>query len=173
MSLLALCLQAAPRLTVVAVVDGLTAENLMALRPYWQQGGLRTLSEEAYQTTIGYPHLVYGGNETTATVLTGVTPDRHGYTMDAYFLRRNRQIHPMLEDKEVRGIGTTCRISPQALPAQTMTDRMRLLYPQAKIYAIGLTPETSVLLAGHAANACCWRYPGLHVSYGLRAQERV
>ena len=156
MSLLALCLQAAPRLTVVAVVDGLTAENLMALRPYWQQGGLRTLSEEAYQTTIAYPHLVYGGNETTATLMTGVTPDRHGYTMDAYFLRRNRQIHPMLEDKEVRGIGTTCRISPQALPAQTMTDRMRLLYPQAKIYAIGLTPETSVLLAGHAANACCW-----------------
>ena len=50
--LFALGLQAAPRLTVVAVVDGLTADNLTTLRPYWQQGGLRTLSEEAFQTTV-------------------------------------------------------------------------------------------------------------------------
>ena len=69
---------AVPRLTVVAMVDGLTEENLNTLRPYWQQGGIRTLSEEAFQTTVSYPHLVYGGNETTATLVTGETPDRHG-----------------------------------------------------------------------------------------------
>ena len=51
-SLLATMLSAAPRLTVVAVVDGMTSENLALLRPYWQQGGLRTLSEEAFQTTV-------------------------------------------------------------------------------------------------------------------------
>ena len=62
----------------------------------------------------------------------------------------------MLEDKSVRGIGTGLQISAKNLLAQTLTDRMRLMYPEAKIYAIGLQPETSVLLAGHAANACCW-----------------
>ena len=152
----ALLLQAAPRLTVVAVVDGLTAENLATLRPYWQQGGLRTLSEEAYQTTIAYPQLVYGGNETTATLMTGVTPERHGYTMDAYFSRRDRNTHAMLEDESVRGIGTKLQVSPRDLLSQTITDRMRLQYPQAKIYVVGLSPQTSVLLAGHTANACCW-----------------
>ncbi len=156
LSLLAASLVAAPRLTVVAVVDGLTTENLNLLRPYWQQGGLRTLSEEAYQTTVAYPHLVYGGNETTATLITGATPDRHGYTMDTYFLRRDRQLHTMLEDKEAQGIGTELHMSPYTLLSQTMTDRMRLLSPEAKIYAIGLHPETTVLLAGHTANACCW-----------------
>ena len=155
-SFLTLSLFAVPRLTVVAVVDGLTTENLTSLRPYWQQGGLRTLSEEAYQTTITFPQLVYGGNETTATLVTGVTPDRHGYTMDHYFLRRDRDIHAMLDDGSARGIGTKLHLSPKAILAQTVTDKMRLLYPAAKIYAIGLNPETSVLLAGHAANACCW-----------------
>lgn len=147
---------AAPRLTVVAVVDGLTTENLAMLRPYWQQGGLRTLSEEAYQTTVAFPQLVYGGNETTATLVTGETPDRHGYTMDTYFSRRDRRIHAMLKDEEVHGIGTSIHISPKALLTRTITDRMRILYPAAKIYAIGIQPETTVLLAGHAANACCW-----------------
>lgn len=145
-----------PRLTVVAVVDGMTEENLNTLRPYWQQGGIRTLSEEAFQTTIAYPHLVYGGNETTATLVTGATPDRHGYTMDSYFLRRDRKTHAMLEDPSVHGIGTRLKISPKSLLSQTMTDRMRLRYPEAKIYAIGISPETTVLLAGHTANACCW-----------------
>ncbi len=154
-----LSLHAAPRLTVVAVVDGLTADNLATLRPYWQQGGLRTLSEEAFQTTIAYPHMVYGGNETTATLMTGVTPDRHGYTMDTYFARRDRKIHTMLEDETTRGIGTKKKISPKNLLSQTLTDRLRLMYPQAKIYAIGLQAPTTVLLAGHAANACCWLDP--------------
>lgn len=152
-------LHAAPRLTVVAVVDGLTAENLATLRPYWQQGGLRTLSEEAYQTTLSYPHLVFGGNETTATLMTGVTPDRHGYTMDTYFSRRDRKTHDMLDDESVRGIGTTYKISPKNLLAHTLTDRMRLMHPDAKIYAVGLQAPTTILLAGHAANACCWLDP--------------
>ncbi len=154
-----LTLHATPRLTVVAVVDGLTADNLATLRPYWQQGGLRTLSEEAFQTTIAYPHIVYGGNETTATLMTGVTPDRHGYTMDTYFARRDRKIHTMLEDETIRGIGTKEKISPKHLLSQTLTDRLRLMYPEAKIYAVGLQAPTSVLLAGHAANACCWLDP--------------
>lgn len=154
--LLASSVSAAPRLTMVAVVDGLTPDNLNLLRPYWQQGGLRTLSEEAFQTTIAYPHLVYGGNETAATLVTGTTPDRHGYTMDYWFQRRDRKTHAMLEDETVRGIGTKQHLSPKAILSQTMTDRMRLSYPNAKIYAIGITPQTSVLLAGHASNACCW-----------------
>ena len=154
--LLTLCSFAAPRLTVVAVVDGLTTGNLALLRPYWQQGGLRTLSEEAFQTSVAFPHLVYGGNETTATLVTGETPDRHGYTMDSYFLRRDRRIHAMLTDDQVRGIGTNLHLSPKALLSRTLTDRMRILYPAAKIYAVGIQPETTVLLAGHAANACCW-----------------
>lgn len=158
-SLITLWLNAAPRLTVVAVVDGMTSEDLDKLRPYWQQGGLRTLSEEAYQTTFSYPHLVYGGNETTATLMTGALPQRHGYSMDTYFQRRDRKTHTMLEDESAHGIGTNTRISPKALLAQTMTDQMRLKYPNAKIYAIGATPQTSVLLAGHAANACCWIDP--------------
>ena len=154
--LLTLCLQAAPRLTVVAVVDGLTTENLAMLRPYWQQGGLRTLSEEAYQTSVAFPHLVYGGNETTATLVTGETPDRHGYTMDHYFSRRDRRTHAMLTDEQIHGIGTNLHLSPKALLSRTITDRLRIRYPEAKIYAVGIQPETTVLLAGHAANACCW-----------------
>ncbi|MBO7408902.1 MAG: alkaline phosphatase family protein [Paludibacteraceae bacterium] len=148
---------AMPRLTVVIVIDGLRQDNLSKLRPYWQQGGLRTLSEEAYQTTIGFPHPVYGGNETTATLMTGLLPREHGYAMDNYFLRTDRRVHSLLEDKSHHGIGTTTALSPRALLAPTLADQLRLSEgKKAKIYAVGISPETTILLAGHSANACCW-----------------
>jgi len=148
---------ASPRLTVVVVVDGLRQDNLNQLRPYWQQGGLRTLSEEAFQTTIDFPHLVYGGNETTATLMTGVTPSQHGYSMDTYFSRSDRRAHLLLEDNTLNGIGTPVAYSPKALLSPTIGDVLRMrVGSKAKIFAVGIHPETTVLLAGHSANACCW-----------------
>ena len=148
---------AAPRLTVVVVVDGLRQDNLDLLRPYWQQGGLRMLSEEAYQTTVDFPHPVYGGNETTATLMTGVTPSQHGYAMDTYFSRSDRHVHPLLEDASQEGIGTSLKLSPRAIYTPTIGDQIRMRYgAAAKIFAVGIHPATTIVMAGHSANACCW-----------------
>jgi len=151
---------ALPRLTVVVVVDGMTQENLTDLRSYWPAGGLRTLSEEAYQTTVDFPHLVYGGQETTATLMTGTTPSRHGVMADTYFSRTDRNVHATLEDPQSAGIGTDLALSPRALLSVSLSDEWRIQQgTQAQIYAVGLQPEATVLMAGHAANACCWLDP--------------
>jgi len=148
---------AAPRLTVAVVVDGMRQETLDQLRPYWQQGGLRTLSEEAYQTTIRYPHIVYGGGECVATLMTGTTPAEHGIAADTYFRRSDRKPHPILEDSSEKGIGCTASLSPRNLLAATIGDEMRIRYgKRSHIYALGLDANTTILMAGHAADGCCW-----------------
>lgn len=155
--LFATCLMAAPRLTVVVVVDGLNQSALTTLQPYWQQGGLRTLSEEAYQTTVSFPHLVYGGDETVATLMTGVTPSQHGLMMNNAFSRRDRKPYAVLLDNSEHGISTPDAWSARALLSPTITDIHRMHYgADAHIYAIGIEAETTILLAGHSANACCW-----------------
>ena len=148
---------AAPRLTVAVVVDGLRQQSLDQLRPYWQQGGLRTLSEEAYQTTVSFPHIVYGGAECVATFMTGTTPSEHGVAADTYFRRSDRKPHAILEDNDEQGIGCTAAISPRNLLAATIGDELRVRYGErAHIYALGLDANTTVLMAGHAADGCCW-----------------
>ena len=148
---------AAPRLTVAVVVDGMRQESLDQLRPYWQQGGLRTLSEEAYQTTIRFPHIVYGGSECLATMMTGTTPSVHGIAADSYFLRSDRKPHAILEDKSEQGLGCSAALSPRNLLAATIGDELRMRHGErAHIYALGLDPSTSILMAGHAADGCCW-----------------
>lgn len=153
----ALTLSAAPKLTVFVVVDGLDVQSMQDMQPYWSQGGLRTLSEEAYQAPVTFPQLVYGGDETTATLLTGVTPFYHNYQSDSYFRRSDRKPHLMLADDKQTGIHSKETLSPVALTCSTLSDKHRLKESaQAKIYAVGVNPLTTVLLAGHAANACCW-----------------
>lgn len=158
--LISLTISAAPQLTVAVVVDGLRQETLDQLRPYWQQGGLRTLSEEAYQTTVSFPHIVYGGEECVATLMTGTTPSEHGIACDTYFRRSDRMPHPILEDTEATGIGCEASLSPRNLLAATIGDELRVRYGErAQIYALGLDAGTSILMAGHAANGCCWLDP--------------
>lgn len=147
----------AQKLKVVVAVDGLNSEMLSALRPYWSQGGLRTLSEESYQTEITYPHLVYGGTETLATLMTGTVPADHGLSADTYFHRTFRLPMSTLQDGSQSGIGTSERLSPVALLSPTVTDRFRMKEgAAAKIYAVGLSPLSVVTMAGHAADGCCW-----------------
>ena len=150
-------LHAQPRLTVVVMVDGMTQENLAAMRPYWPSGGLRLMSEEAFQTTATFPHQVYGGQETTATLMTGTTPAHHSITSDHYFSRSERKPMAILRDEQTSGIGTHLQLSPRSIRSTTVTDEWRMQRgTQAQIYAIGMQPEATILMAGHAANACCW-----------------
>lgn len=150
-------LSAQPRLTVVVVVDGMTQENLTTMRPYWSAGGLRLMAEEAFQTTITFPHHVYGGQETMATLMTGTTPSHHSVMSDTFFNRNERKAQTILHDGDVVGIGSDCRLSPRTLFCSTITDEWRMKQgSESKIYAIGLDAKSTILMAGHAANACCW-----------------
>lgn len=146
-----------PRLTVVVVADGLTEDNLVQLRPYWLQGGVQALHQEAFITSVTFNQWLYGGNEALASLLTGTTPRESAYTMDTIFNRLTRLPYATLEDKSAVGIGTPLRLSPKALRSATIADEYRLDYGKdAKIYAVGIHPTTTILMAGHAANACCW-----------------
>ncbi len=151
---------AEPKLTVAVCIDGMSGEAMSELRGYWQQGGLRTLDEEAHESTLTFPHLVYGGCETLATILTGTTPDRHAISSDNYFSRQDRKIHNIFTDEQQKGINTDVRLSPSALLAPTVTDEFRMTHGEhSKIYAIGINPANTLLLAGHSANACVWLNP--------------
>ena len=146
-----------PKLTVVMVADGLDAYSIERVREDWQDGGLRTMVEHGTEGECVFSMPVYGGNETTATLLTGELPAVHGISMDRVFHVSDHKLHMTLEDKRSPGIGTSLMLSPRAIKAPTLTDRVRLEYGEyAQLYAIGLDPTTTMIMAGHAANGCCW-----------------
>ena len=151
-------LSANSRLTVVVAVEGLNSVCINEMRPFLPQGGLRTLDEEALELPVCFSHNLYGGCESVATLLTGANPSEHGIAAERYYSRTDRKPHTVLEDDEVTGIGTSLSISPKAILAPTLSDNFRMLNPsgQSKIYAVGIHANNTILMAGHAANACAW-----------------
>ena len=153
-------LHAEPRLIVVVCVDGLNEKALSELRGFWQQGGLRTMEDEAHKASVNFPHLVYGGCETLATIMSGTTPDCHGISADYFFDRKERKVCSIFADETEKGIGSNNHVSPRSLISPTATDIFRMSHSErSKIYAVGINMENTLLLAGHAANACAWLEP--------------
>lgn len=161
---------AVPRLTVVVAVDGLNEPTLQQMHAYWAQGGLRTLDEQAHLTTLSFEHCLYGGNEALATLMAGTNPCAHTFTADTYYSPSDRKTHSTLEDKTAVGIGTRLTLSPAPLLGATLTDRFKIQYPneRSQVYAVGIDPTPTILLAGHAANACCWLAKEEKEENGLR-----
>lgn len=151
-------LSGAQRLTVVVAVEGLNSECIDEMRPYLPQGGLRTLDEEALEMQVHFSHNQYGGCESLTTLLTGANPSEHGIATERYYSRSDRKIHAVLEDDDAAGIGTSLLISPKAVLSPTLSDNFRMLHSsgQSKIYAVGIHANHTILMAGHAANACAW-----------------
>ena len=109
---------------------------------------LSLISEEAFQATVAFPHMVNGGQETTATLMTGTTPSRHGVMSDQAFNRTYRTTNYTLFDDQSSGIGTSLQLSPRAIATSTITDEWRIQQgTQAKIYAIGFVEQRQVFSA--------------------------
>ncbi len=149
---------AGTRLTVVVAVEGLNSSCLHEMRPFLPQGGLRTLDEEALELPTVFSHNLYGGSETLATLMTGANPSEHGISSDKYYSRTTRRPRSVFEDEGTKGIGTALTVSPSAVLSPTLSDYFRMAYPQeqSKIYAVGIHANQTLILAGHAANACAW-----------------
>ena len=142
--------QTLPRLTVVVVANGLTEEHIPQLRPYWLQGGLQAFQSEMFFSTVNFNQILYGGDEALVTLLTGTTPRTSGYAMDTIFDRVLRKPIAVIEDKTQDGIGTPLRLSLQGVRTATVGDELRLDYGKnSKIYAIGVHPITTMIMAGH------------------------
>ena len=145
------------RLTVVALVDGMSQQAMNRMREYWQTGGLRTIAEEAANTQLQFNQLCYGGAEMTTTLFTGNYPNEHGVSANTYMQTTDRTTQYIFYDSEQAGIGTTQKLSATNIKTLTTSDYMRLRYgDDAKIYAIGLNTDNVIPMAGHSANACCW-----------------
>lgn len=145
-----------PRLTVVIALDGLRQDNMEYMRHYWSPGGLRTLQEEAQSAQLTFDFNL-NGEEILPTILCGSNPALHGISYYHYFDKNTREVHSLFEDPKEAGIGTSDRLSPQNILVPTLSDYFRLRYNWfSRIYAVGLQPEKTILLAGHSANACCW-----------------
>lgn len=154
-----------PRLIVEIVVTQMRYDYLQRYLDNFSDNGFKVLLEEgavcknakfSYSFTQSAPGL--------ATIASGTNPSTHGMVGDMWYIPLLNQNVKAVQDSKTEGVGgfgELGKVSPRNLLAGTLGDEIKMANKKSKIIGIALEPTSSVLLAGHSADAAYWFDPSM------------
>lgn len=150
----------APKLVVGIVVDQMCYDYLYRFYNQFGKGGFKRLMDKGtHFRNVTYNYVPTFTGPGHASIYTGTTPSNHGIVANDWYHRPyNREVN-CVDDTTVQGLGTTgvdglC--SPHFLRANTITDQLKLTYPNAKVVGVSIKDRSAILPAGHLANGAYW-----------------
>ncbi len=166
--LIALGVQAQPKLVVQVVVDQMRAEYLQRFsHQFSEDGGFQILLEDGMvfrNTHYNYIPTYTGPGH--ASISTGTTPKYHGVVANDWWVRESNYQMYCAEDTTVNPIGTiesSSRRSPRNLKALTFSDGIKLFTNnRGKSYGVSVKDRGAIFPAGHFADGALWLDNKLH-----------
>ncbi len=152
---------ARPKLVVGIVVDQMRYDYLYRYFDRYESGGFKRLLKEGFSfenTYINYiPTYTAIGH---ATLYTGSVPAIHGIAGNDWITQATGEETYCTSDETVTTVGAannSGKMSPQNMLTSTITDELRLATNfKSKVIGIALKDRSSILPAGHFANAAYW-----------------
>jgi hypothetical protein len=148
--------QVTPRLAIIITVDGLDVYEIEAFAKMLEPNGMKRLISGAYNPNATCSYMVSHNASDYASMMTGSTPHYHGIISNMFYSLVDNNIVSCIDDARYEGINTTQLVSPRLLQATTLADQIKLNNSQSKVYAIGLTAESAIMLGGHMADGVIW-----------------
>lgn len=152
---------ARPKLVIGLVIDQMRWDYLYRYNELYGNGGFKRLLSEGFScenTMIPYiPTYTAPGH---SCIYTGSIPAINGITGNNWIDKKtNRNIY-CTDDSSVTSLGTNSdlgKMSPRKLLTTTITDELKLSNNfESKVIGIALKDRSSILPAGHTANAAYW-----------------
>ena len=166
--LIAISVQAQPKLVVQVVVDQMRAEYLQRFNhQFAEDGGFRILLDEGkvYRNTH-YNYIPTYTGPGHASISTGTTPKYHGIVANDWWVKESKYEMYCAEDTTVSPIGTiesSSRRSPKNLRALTFSDGIKLhTNHRGKNYGVSVKDRGAIFPAGHFADGAFWLDNKLH-----------
>lgn len=149
-----------PKLVVGIVVDQMCYEYLYRYYDKFCDGGFRTLMEEGTNCrNVRYNYIPTYTGPGHASIYTGTTPSNHGIVANDWYSREDRKEVNCVEDSSVMTIGSTSdygKFAPTRLKANTITDQLKLTYPDAKVVSMSIKNRGAILPGGHMSDGSYW-----------------
>jgi len=150
-----------PKLVVGIVVDQMRHDYIYR---YWNKfgnGGFKKLVNNGYFFRNAHYNYVptYTGPG-HASIYTGTSPATHGIIANDWYSKETGQLMYCTDDKTAKPVGTESKagqMSPKNMLVTTIGDELKLATGQrAKVFGVSLKDRSSILPAGHSANAAFW-----------------
>lgn len=149
-----------PKLVVGIVVDQMCYEYLYRFYDKFSDGGFKRLMNDGTNcrnTQYNYIPTYTGPGH--ASIYTGTTPSNHGIVANDWYDRDTKREINCVEDSTVHSVGVVSdygKFSPLNLKANTVTDQLKLTYPEAKVVSMSIKNRGAILPGGHLSDGSYW-----------------
>ena len=150
----------APKLVVGIVVDQMCYDYLYRFESKFSQTGFKELmykGTNCRNTRYNYVPTYTGPGH--ASIYTGTTPSNHGIVANDWFDRSSAIIFNCVDDTTVISVGSNTsegKCSPHHLKTTTVTDQLKMTYPDAKVISISIKDRGAILPGGHLSDGSYW-----------------
>jgi predicted AlkP superfamily pyrophosphatase or phosphodiesterase len=151
---------AAPKLIVGIVIDQMCYEYLYRYQDKFCENGFRKIMEQGTNcrnTQYNYVPTFTGPGH--ASIYTGTTPNNHGIVANEWFERESGLVINCVEDNSVKSVGTSSDeglCSPKNMKTNTITDQLKMTYPNAKVVSMSIKDRGAILPGGHLSDGSYW-----------------
>ncbi len=150
-----------PKLVVGIVVDQMRNDYIYRYWDRYGNGGFKRLVNDGYYfKNAHYNYIPTYTGPGHCSIYTGATPRVHGVIGNDWFDKRSKKLVYCCEDTLVKTVGASGKngyMSPKRQLSSTIGDELKMSSNQkAKVFAVALKDRSSILPAGHAANAAFW-----------------
>ncbi|MBM3165304.1 MAG: alkaline phosphatase family protein [Bacteroidetes bacterium] len=148
------------KLVVGVVVDQMCYDYLQRFDNNFGMGGFqRFLSKgvNCKNATFNFVPTYTGPGH--ASIYTGTTPSNHGIVANDWYDRTLQKSVNCVLDTTVKTIGSISRFgmaSPHFLETTTVSDQLKLTYPQAKVISLSVKDRSAILPGGHLSDGSYW-----------------
>jgi predicted AlkP superfamily pyrophosphatase or phosphodiesterase len=150
-----------PNLVIIFVVDQLSHDNLIKLKPYFT-GGLKTLLEKGTIYTQAYwPHSMPGTGPGHASLSTGALPSTHGIIDNSWMSVEGKKVYCDDDSAESAAVFSPDGLydfgkSAKNIMADTLADQLILQSTANSInksFSLSLKSRSGIAMEGHAGIA--------------------
>lgn len=149
-----------PKLVVGIVIDQMCYEYLFRYQEkFGKDGFVKLMNGGTHCRNTQYNYVPTFTGPGHASIYTGTTPNNHGIVGNDWFDRNIGKNVNCVDDSTVQGVGTTSiegNCSPYYLKANTITDQLRLTYPNSKVISMSIKDRGAILPGGHLSNGSYW-----------------
>lgn len=150
----------APKLVVGIVVDQMMYEYLYRYQSRFSKGGFRLMMDKGTNcsnTRYNYVPTYTGPGH--ASIYTGATPSSHGIVGNEWYDRSLSETVNCVTDTNFYTVGSDSKEgdrSPKSLYCATITDQLKMTYPNGKVISISIKDRSAILPGGHLSDGSYW-----------------
>lgn len=150
-----------PKLIVGIVVDQMRNDFIYRYWIRYSEGGFKRIVKNGYYfKNAHYNYIPTYTAPGHCSIYTGTTPKTHGIIANEWFDKKTKTEIYCVFDSLVKPIGTQHKngaMSPKNQLSSTIGDELIMANnKKSKVFAVALKDRSSILPAGHAANAAFW-----------------